>query len=213
MDPGRLARLLVPSRCPLCRANRDPAALVCGECMRCLNHSPHLREEPPEGVHGIVSCADHAGVPRDLLAAYKFRHLTGLVGLIAGFMADAAGPVGEGGLLVPVPPARLRTWLRGFDPVALLAEEISALIDVPVPAGPVLVRRGSGHQRGRGRTGRLANPPDIRPVEGAGRIVGGREALLIDDVMTTGSTLSAAAGALRKAGVSRVYALTFTRRL
>ena len=213
MDPGRLARFLVPSRCPLCRASCDPAALICGECMRCLNRSPLIREEPPEGVDRIVSCGDHAGVARDLLAAFKFRQLTALSGLIAGFMSDAAGPVGAGELLVPVPPARLRTWLRGFDPVALLVEEISALIDVPVPAGPVLVRRGSGRQRGRGRTGRLANPPDIRPVEGAGRIVGGREALLIDDVMTTGATLSAAAGALRKAGVSRVYALTFTRRL
>jgi predicted amidophosphoribosyltransferase len=181
--------------------------------MRCLNRSPLLRKDPPERVDRIVSCGDHQGAARELLAAFKFRHLTKLAGLIAGFMADAAGPVGEGGLLVPVPPARLRTWMRGFDPVALLADEISTLIDLPVPVDPVLVRRGSGRQRGRGRSGRISDPPDIEPVEGAGMILGGREALLIDDVMTTGATLSAAAGALRKAGVSRVYALTFTRRL
>jgi predicted amidophosphoribosyltransferase len=181
--------------------------------MRELNGCQTLRSEPPEGVDRITSCADHEGVPRELLAAYKFRHLTGLAGLIAGFMADVAGPVAEGGMLVQVPPARLRTWLRGFDPVAALADEISVLTGVPPPSEAVLVRRGSGRQRGRGRSGRLADPPDIRPAEGAARRLGGREVLLVDDVMTTGATLSAAAGALRKAGASRVFALTFTRRL
>ncbi|MCB0870986.1 MAG: ComF family protein [Solirubrobacterales bacterium] len=213
MDPGRIANLFVPSRCPVCRQGVDPDSLLCGECMRELNRSRVLRADPPEGVDRITSFADHEGIPRHLLAAFKFRHLTGLVGLIAGFMTDAAGLPDEHGLLVPVPPARLRTRMRGFDPVGLLADEISALIDLPRPGEAVLRRRGSGRQRGRGRTGRLANPPDIRPSDDAGRIIGGREILLVDDVMTTGATLSTAAGALRHAGAASVVALTFTRRL
>jgi predicted amidophosphoribosyltransferase len=84
---------------------------------------------------------------------------------------------------------------------------------VPLPEDPLLIRRGHGRQRGRGRAGRLADPPDIRPREGAGRLLGGREALLVDDVMTTGATLATAAGALRQAGAASVSALTFTRRL
>ncbi|HMY25552.1 MAG TPA: phosphoribosyltransferase family protein, partial [Solirubrobacterales bacterium] len=81
------------------------------------------------------------------------------------------------------------------------------------PPVPVLARRGSGRQRGRGRAGRLSDPPDIRPTEAAGRQVGGRTVLLVDDVMTTGATLSTAAGALLLAGAGSVSALTFTRRL
>jgi predicted amidophosphoribosyltransferase len=192
----------------------DPGMAVCGDCVRDLNQSPVLRGEPPEGVDRIASCADHDGVARELLAAFKFRHLTGLAPLIAGFMADAAGlSTGDGPILVPVPPARLRTWLRGFDPVALLAVEVARLTGITLPAEPLLIRRGSRRQRGRGRAGRLAAPPTISPLEDAGRLIGGREVLLVDDVMTTGATLATAAGALRKSGAIGVTALTFTRRL
>ncbi|MBN8868487.1 MAG: ComF family protein [Solirubrobacterales bacterium] len=214
MDLGHFCGWLVPARCPLCRRVADPNVLVCGECVRELNRSPVLRGDPPEGVDRIASCADHDGVARELLGAFKFRHLTGLGPLIAGFMADAAGPQGEGQpIMVPVPPARVRTWLRGFDPVALLAAEVARLTGTPLPDDPLLARRGHGRQRGRGRAGRLADPPDIRPLEGAARKLGGREVLLIDDVMTTGSTLATAAGAVRQAGAASVSALTFTRRL
>lgn len=213
MEPGWLSRLLVPSLCPLCRRSFDPGAPVCGRCMRELNRSRVLRDDPPEGIDRIASCADHEGTARRLLAAFKFEHLTGLSALIAGFMADAAGPVEPGGLLLPVPPARLRTWRRGFDPVGLLADEVAALTGLEVPATPVLRRFGSRRQRGRGRAGRLADPPDIRATTGAGKVVGGRHLLILDDVMTTGATLGTVAGALRRAGAGSVAALTFTRRL
>jgi predicted amidophosphoribosyltransferase len=182
--------------------------------MRELNRSVVLRGDPPEGIDRIVSCADHDGVARELLGAFKFRRLTGLAPLIAGFMADAVGASSKSGLvMVPVPPARIRTWLRGFDPVGLLADDVAALSEIPLPTDPMLARHGYGRQRGRGRAGRLGDPPDIRPVEGAGRLTGGREVLLVDDVMTTGATLSTAAGAIRQAGAASVSALTFTRRL
>ncbi len=213
MDFGRVASWFVPSNCPLCGTAVDPDSLVCGGCMGELNRSRVLRDDPPDGVDRIASCADHQGVARDLLAAYKFRHLIRLAGLIAGFMADATGPADRGAVIVPVPPARLRTWVRGFDPVDLLAGEIRELTGIPAPAIPVLTRRGSGRQRGRNRAGRLADPPGIVALADAGRVIGGHGILLIDDVMTTGATLSAAAGALRQAGAAWIHALTFTRRL
>lgn len=213
MEPGWFARLLVPSRCPLCRGMAEPDTLVCGRCIRELNRSPVLHEKPPEGVERIVSCADHAGIARDLLAAFKFRRMTGLCGLIAGFMVDAAGQVDQESMLVQVPPARLRARWRGFDPVAMLTSELAKQGGLDRPTEPVLTRRGSGRQRGRGRAGRMFDPPDIRSTREAGKLIGGRKILLVDDVMTTGATLSAAAGALRIAGANRVSALTFTRRL
>ena len=75
----------------------------------------------------------------------------------------------------------------------------------------MLARHGYGRQRGRGRAGRLGDPPDIRPVEGAGRLTGGREVLLVDDVMTTGASLAAAAQVLREAGARYVDALVLAR--
>lgn len=213
MDPGGLLRTLVPPRCVVCRAEADPDALICGGCVRALNSSPMIRADPPEGVDRIVSCADHDGVPRDLLAAFKFRRMVGLADLIAGFMADAVGGGGPDPIVVPVPPAVLRTWFRGFDPVAVLAARVAERSGFPEPPFPVLRRRGSRRQRGRGRGRRLADPPRIEPVPAAGRMLGGRPVLLVDDVMTTGSTLEATAAAVRKAGSDAVRAVTFTRRL
>ena len=188
--------------------------LLCARCTREMNAARPIRTDPPEGVDTMASCADHDGVARALLAAFKFRHLTGLAALIAGFMADTLGPWrGAGPLVVPVPPASLRTWWRGFDPVAMLASRVADLAGLEEPESPVLRRRGSRRQRGRGRRGRLTDPPDIRPTEDAPRVLGGRAVLLVDDVMTTGATLSAGAASLRRAGSREVHALTFTRRL
>lgn len=212
--PGALARglagLLAPPLCVACRSACDPARPLCGACVRELNAGPALRGSPPAGIVGIASCAPHDGVARRVLAAYKFRGMTGLADLIAGFMADLAGPAAPGTVVVPVPAGRLRRRLRGFDPVAPLAGRVAAALPGAEPGEGALARRDLGRQRGRGRAGRLAAPPRI--VAPPGRLPPGRPVLLVDDVTTTGATLAAAAAALRAAGAGPVRAVTFTRR-
>jgi predicted amidophosphoribosyltransferase len=111
-----------------------------------------------------------------------------------------------GGAVVAVPPARARRRRRGFDPAGELAAALAARLEVDVVA--CLARRGSGHQVGRRRAERIRHPPHIESIAPAPRSV-----LLIDDVLTTGATLTACAQALRAAGTKRIIALTFTRRL
>ncbi len=205
-----LARLLVPPLCVACRQACPPSRDICGRCTRELNAAPVLRDDPPAGVAGAVSCAPHEGTARRLLAAYKFRGMTGLAGMISGFMADLAAPAPAGLVVVPVPPSRLRRRLRGFDPVEPLARRIAGELPGAELRTDLLTRRGAGRQRGRSRAGRLASPPRIRAV--VGRVPPGRPVLLVDDVMTTGATLSAAAAALSEAGAGPVRAITFTRR-
>lgn len=202
---------LVPGLCPLCRETGGGSP-VCGDCVAELNRSRVRRTDPPEGIDRIASSFEHEGVARDLLVTFKFRSRTGLADLIAGYMADAIDWPSHDPLLVPVPPAPLRTWLRGFDPVGLLSESISGELRVPLTPEQVLQRRGLGRQRGRARQVRIGQPPDIRPVESAARWIGGREVILIDDVSTTGATLSASAAALRIGGAASVSAVTLTRR-
>ena len=111
-----------------------------------------------------------------------------------------------GGAVVAVPPAPRRLRRRGFDP----AGELAAAFAAKLGAEPVscLARRGSGDQVGRRRAERIGRPPRIEAIAEAPRSI-----LLIDDVLTTGATLSSCAAALRAAGARRIVALTFTRRL
>jgi predicted amidophosphoribosyltransferase len=126
---------------------------------------------------------------------------------MASRMAAALRGIPVAGLAVPVPSHPLRTRLRGFDPTATLARFLAGEVPGLELATGVLRRRDLDSQRGRSRAERLADPPRFtaRPVSG--------DVLLVDDVMTTGATLRAAALALSDSGASRVRAVTFAREL
>lgn len=108
-------------------------------------------------------------------------------------------------LIVPVPlhPVRLRR--RGFNQAELLAKPLARDLDRPIVAALRRIRSGpaQAHLKAaeRRKNARDAFAPGTVPVVG-------RSALLVDDVTTTGSTLLAAATALRSAGVREVVAVT-----
>lgn len=147
------------------------------------------------------------GPARELVHALKFRGRTAAADIMASQIA-ANAPAGllEDGVLVPVPahPANVRS--RGFDQARLLARRLSARTGLRV--APVLVRHGRARQLGSGRARRLSQDLGVAAVRG----VAGR-AVLVDDVHTTGATLTACAGALRHAGASEVVAVTYARTL
>jgi predicted amidophosphoribosyltransferase len=140
-----------------------------------------------------------------------------LAPLMAGYMAEHLDPAGPG-IAVPVPAVRLRTALRGFDPAAVLAEQVARIAGIRIETR-LISRHGLGRQRGGGRRQRLASPPDIRvaqrPFLGVRQPdrLNGAPVLLVDDVITTGATVSACAAVLRRIGAGPVTALSFTRRI
>jgi predicted amidophosphoribosyltransferase len=173
-----------------------------------LNDETPVRGDAPPGVEAAVSGFRHEGTAGRLLAAFKFGPMPGLAPLLAGYMAEHV-PVHAGPLtVVPVPAARIRKRLRGFDPAELLAAGVSREAGLRTPDGDAIRRHGRGRQRGRGRQARLADPPQILPVRALTGPV-----LLVDDVITTGATVSACAAALRCCGAGPVTALSFTRRV
>jgi predicted amidophosphoribosyltransferase len=149
--------------------------------------------------------APHEGVQRDLVAALKYRRLLPVAELIADRIHWLVPSGLLSGALVPVPTARLRVLQRGFDPAAEIAAALAERAGVPLR--PCLARSGGGRQVGRRRAQRIGHPPRVNP---RGEVP--RSVLLVDDVLTTGATLSACARALRSAGAIRVCAVTFTRR-
>jgi predicted amidophosphoribosyltransferase len=160
----------------------------------------------PQGIDRVWSSAPHDGVARALVGALKFRRLLPVAGVMAERMHWLVPGHLLGGAVVPVPAAPPRLRRRGFDPAGELAAAFGARLGAEVEV--CLARRGSGHQVGRRRAERIGHPPRVEAVADAPKSV-----LLVDDVLTTGATLTACAAALRGAGARRIVALTFTRRL
>lgn len=221
----RLGTALLPPRCLLCDApgtdgldlcaachqalpgNRDactrcalplPAPGTCGAC---------LRRPPPLA----ATCAAFVyAAPLDrLVPRYKFHGDLAAGRLLARLMAPAVSACQPPQALVPVPlhPGRLRR--RGYDQALELARPLATALGLPLRAGLLHRIRATAPQSELDAAARRRN------LHGAFRADTRRplpaHVALIDDVMTTGATLHAAATALRRAGVVRVDAWVCAR--
>ncbi len=207
MEPvPSIVAALVPPTCAACGRSCRAEAALCTRCARRLGAAEPLLGKGPPGLDRAWSSAAYEGVARDLVAALKFRHLLAVADLMADRIHWLAPAHMLSGTIVPVPAAPSRLRRRGFDPAGELAGALAERLGAEV--APCLARRGGGRQVGRRRAERIGHPPQIHA-----RNTAPRSALLVDDVLTTGATLSACAGALRAAGAARVVAVTFARRL
>jgi predicted amidophosphoribosyltransferase len=199
----RLLSLIAPPLCAVCGGSIGPPGPLCGACMAELATAPRAIEAGPPGVDLAVAASPFGGVARDLVHALKYARRLSLATVAAKAML-AALPPREVDAVVPVPAAPWRLRWRGFDP----AEEIAAAIaaHAGLPLALCLRRSGGRRQVGRRRGDRLTDPPVVTAIAAApGRT------LLVDDVWTTGATLSAAATALRGGGCKTVVAVALAR--
>jgi ComF family protein len=217
---ARLLDLLIPPRCVGC-GERD--RWLCPDCRTSLAGLPEqhceqcalpgvptrfcancYRDPPP--FEQLRAPLLHDGLGRDLVLGLKYRGHRHL----APVLAELVRPHTPEGLdvIVPVPlhPERLRE--RGFNQSGLLAEEIRAASGVKIDASVLVRTRQTAPQAGLSARERIAN---VRGAFRANRRLEGETVLLVDDVCTTGATLSACARTLRRAGAGRVLAVTVTR--
>ena len=161
---------------------------------------------PPAGMDGLYAAFLYGDVLHATVHRFKYGGAKYLAERFAACMTLPDNWDLTGCVFVPVPLSPAREKERGYNQAALLAQALSPNTGLPVAQSLLSRIKNTPPQAGQDKSVREKN------MCGAFRAspqVAGRAFILVDDVVTTGSTLTACAEALRDAGASRVYAACF----
>lgn len=208
-----LLDLIYPPKCPFCGRvlERDEDGL----CAQCQETLPWTQSDDGKDVEFCDACLSplwyRDGV-RKAVHRYKFGGGSAHARLFGGLMAQCLSDRQErpADLIVWAPLHRKRRKKRGFDQSELLAHRVGELAGLPVVPGFKKVRRTETQSQLQDAAARRAN------VAGAyvllpGLDAAGKRVVLVDDVVTSGATLSECAALLRQAGAEEITALTLAR--
>ena len=211
------------SRIPVCRAclkAPEPfrAEYFCISCRTPFQNGFPLDSEGRcalcrSGLRGFDAAycfGSYQGNLRELIHLFKYGRVSTLARPLSDLLAAALPRDERFDAIVPVPMHWLRRWRRGFNQSELLARQISRRTGVPLVAA-LRRSRATPVQAGLARTARRRNVAGAFRARRTAIAIQGRNVLLIDDVMTTGSTGASCALALKRAGAARVTLLTAAR--
>lgn len=231
-----LLEALLPSRCLSCGKQVSEQGLVCAECWSDLTfitkpHCPSCSLPYPFEIEKNMLCVYCASktyafdralsvlhyndMSRKIVLKFKQSDKTFMAPYLANLMYQTGHSlIKEADLLVPIPLHRSKLFSRKFNQAALLSYALSALSGTPTAPDLLLRHKKTQSQGEKSRKDRFANVKNafsLNEAQFTKSDLKGKNILLIDDVFTTGATLSSCAHVLKKAGAKSVKALTLCR--
>ena len=199
-----LLNVVLPASCVVC-GHSGVLAEWRALCEPCVEALP-VRVEPvggPPSVTQTFALGPHDGPLGVLIREAKYGKNLGVIDSLGRHLGEALTEAMDVDAIVPIPIPTTRRWMRGFDQGERLGLGVAKATGIPLR--PILSRRSGSPQVGKGAAERRKLP--ICAISVAAGSVPDR-ILLVDDVRTTGATLHAAARALRRRGVVRLWAVT-----
>ena len=173
-----------------------------GTCAACLARPPRIARTRAAVAYDELS--------RSLAIRLKYGRKVAVAKTMARYMLPLIGRDNGERLLVPVPLHRRRLWWRGFNQSALVARELANVLGIRADVTALRRIRSTPPLKGMTPLQRR------KAVAGAFRVrdsgaVAGKTVILVDDVLTTGSTAEACARALKRAGAARIELVSWAR--
>ena len=170
-------------------------------CAACIARPPRIARSRAAVAYGEL--------PRSLAIRLKYGRKVAIARTMARYMAPLVSRADDA-VLVPVPLHRARLWQRGFNQSALVARELARRLSIPSNATSLRRVKRTPPLKGMSPLQRR------KTVAGAFKVpdksaVAGKTIILVDDVLTTGSTAEACARALKQAGAARVELISWAR--
>lgn len=197
---SRLAQLMSSACCPRCGRASGPYAADESGCGWCRGKAVPFA--------GIARIGQYESPLNDLIQSIKYQresHLAKLIGRLLSRQVFVAPWFGRLDFIIPVPLFWRRTWWRGFNQAKLIARELSRHTGLPLDTRVLARIRHTPQQVGMSMRRRLENVRGAFAVPRAADRLRERRVLLIDDVMTSGATLSECTRTLMRAGADEVF--------
>lgn len=216
----RLLDLIAPHYClgcqregyVLCSTCAGSLPTLASYCYRCGKLTEDFKVcascRKQSALSAVLVGTTYDGTAKRVVHRLKYERARAAGGDVAAVLAGRDWRLPPNLVVTHVPTANARVRIRGYDQAALIARHFAR--ERSLPYLPVLARIAAARQVGASREQRRSQmlhafrPVKLYAVQNA-------DVLLIDDVLTTGSTLEAAAATLKQAGARRVYAAVFAR--